>query len=188
MDRRPLPLRELAGPWFRLHRLEYQPLFFGRVRCSRFDAPGGEYVVLSCGSDTHCAFIETFGQATTLGLIDLSELRAYGLARLEGRRPLRLVDLTGPGLARLGADERLCAGDERVAQRRALALWRRPAHPDGLWYRARHDPSRLSAAVFDRAADALTTAPLGSLADPAKRPLLVELLDTYGLGLLDSHV
>ena len=111
---------------------------------------------------------------------------ARGLARIESNRPLRLVDLTGAGLARLGADERLCAGDYDVAQRWALALFRHPERPDGLYYRSRHDPSRLCIAIYERAQAALTAARLGGLAGPALATQLAELLDTYRFALVDD--
>ncbi len=86
-------------------------------------------------------------------------------------RPLRLVDLTGPALSQIGADGRLTTGRYDISQQWALALHQHPEQPDGLLYRSRHDPSQLCAAIFDRAADALTASPLGSLADPTNAAL-----------------
>ena len=65
-----------------------------------------------------------------------------------------------------------------------MALWAHPVRPDGLFYRARHDPSRQSAALFDRAAGLLTAAPLGSLAAPELADLLADVLATYEFGLV----
>jgi hypothetical protein len=128
--------------------------------------------------------VETFGWATVVSVIDLAELRSYGLARIVSQRPLRLVDLTGAGLAQLGADERLVSGAYPIAQRWALALHRHPDRPDGLHYRARHDPSRMSAALYERAAPDLEAEPLGCLSDLQHRALLANILDAYRLGLL----
>lgn len=183
---RPLPLTELPQSWFCIHRSEYAPLHFGRAGGNRFDAPAGEYGVLYVGSDAHCAFIETFGHATGVQFVTMTALQARDLALIAPRRPLRLVDLTGPGLAHLGADERLCTGEYTVAQRWSLALRRHPDRPDGLYYRSRHDPSRTCAALFDHLADALTVLPLGSLAARAQKRRLAEILDTYRFGLLDD--
>lgn len=183
---RPLPLLHSTRSWFRIHRAEYDPLYFGRSGSSRFDLPNGESGVLYVGNDAHCAFIETFGHATGIRLVTRASLQARGLALVEPGRALRLVDLTGPGLARLGADERLCAGDYRVAQQWSLALHQHPEQPDGLYYRSRHDPSRVCAALYERAGHVLTTHRLGSLADRRHRLRLAEILDTYGFGLLDD--
>jgi len=188
LAQRSLPLLSTDRVWFRVYRLQHAPLYFSRSGNNRFDPPAGEYSVLYLGQDEHCAFIETFGHPTGVRFVTVSALRTRGLARIEARRPLRLVDLTGPGLARLGADERLCSGDYGSAQRWALALQRHPERPDGLCYRARHDPSRLCAAVYNRAAKSLKVVRLGSFTATANEHLLAELLETYAFGLLDDTV
>lgn len=182
---RPLPITIYGRPWFRIHRLAQGPLFFGRAGDNRFDAPGGEFGVLYVGKDERCAFIETFGHATGVQLVVQSELAVRGLALITPKRPLRLVNLAGDGLARLGADARLTAGESYdVAHRWALAIHDHPKKPDGIVYTARHDPSRLCAAIFDRAGVELAFASLGSLADPAHATLIATMLDTYGFGLV----
>jgi hypothetical protein len=182
-----LPLLDLTGSWFRIHRCHYEPLYFGRTGENRFDSPGGEYGILYCAGDAHGAFIETFGD---LGrhVLTMSHVAERCLSRIEAARPLAVVDLTGPGLARLGADERLCAGDHAVAQRWALALWAHSSHPDGLYYRARHDPSRFCLALYDRAADAVRASRQGSLLEPANTALLADILEVYNFGLIDDTV
>ena len=99
---------------------------------------------------------------------------------------MRLVDLTGSGLATIGADNRLASGDYRVAQRWSRALHEHPAEPDGLCYRSRLDPSRASAVLFERAAAVLEVEPQGSLWAPRHRVLLADILDTYDVALVDS--
>lgn len=96
------------------------------------------------------------------------------------------IDLTGRGLAWIGADERLCVGEHEVAQRWALEFWRHPSRPDGLYYRARHDLSRFCVAIFDRAADALHVSRQGSLLDSEQVSLLADILDTYTFGLIEE--
>lgn len=148
---RKLALASYRRVVMRIHRTRRDPIYFGRSGASRFDAPDGEYGVLYAGEDEHCAFIETFGQATGENLIEERELAARSLTRLHVVGA-RLVDLTGEGLARLGADNRLCDGDHATAQAWSRALHRHPARPDGIRFRARHDPERVSVALFDRAA------------------------------------
>lgn len=87
-------------------------------------------------------------------------------------------------MAQIGSDSRLATESYRLSQLWALALHQHPDEPDGLLYRSRHDPSQLCAAIFDRAADALTATSLGSLADPSNAALLADLLDTYGFSLI----
>lgn len=183
-----LPIVDVAEPWFRVHPLGLDPLFFGRKKMYRFDAPAAEYGVLYVGKDEHTAFIETFGHATRSatgrGLVTATALKARGLARIESLKPLRLVDLRGPGLARIGADGRLQSGSRMVARRWSRALHEHPDAPDGILYRARHDPSRQAAAIFDRAKAAVKAIDLGSLADPSLAPLLGSILDSYNFALI----
>src|SRR5262249_26221625 len=125
-----------------------------------------------------------FGHATGVRFVEQAELAVRGLARVRPKRPLRLVNLTSEGLARLGADARLTAGDYDVAQRWARAMHDHPKKPDGIAYASRHDPSRVCAAIFERAGSELEVAALGALADPAHAMLVASLLDTYGFGLV----
>jgi hypothetical protein len=186
LEIRGLPISSLSNSWFRLHRIDRDALFFGSTGTSRFDAPAGQYGVLYAADTPHCAFIETFGQSTGVRVVTRVALERRCLSHIEIDRALRLVDLTGPGLARLGADNRLCTADHGVAQQWALALWEHPQKPDGLLYRARHDPSRLCAAIYDRAASAVSAVRIGSLADSGQVHYLAEILDTYQFGLLDN--
>ncbi|AGP36811.1 RES family NAD+ phosphorylase [Sorangium cellulosum] len=182
---RPLPITIFRRCWFRIHPLARDPLYFGRSGDNRFDAPAGEFGVLYAGKDEHCSFIEVFGHATGVRFVEQGELAARGLARIAPRRPLRLVNLTGEGIARLGADARLTSGESYgAAHRWALAIHDHPRRPDGIAYAARHDPSRVCAALFERASAELSVTRLGSLADPAHAALLARILDTYKFGLV----
>jgi hypothetical protein len=58
--------------------------------------------------------------------------------------------------------------------------------PDGLYYRARHDPSLTACALFDHVADALAASHLGALSDPRNTDLLADILDTYRFSLVPS--
>jgi hypothetical protein len=169
---------------FRLHRLEHEPLYFGRLRTGRFDAPNGEFGVLYLGASDRAAFIETFGRTLGVRVVAMSDLAARALAMVRLARALQLVDLTGPGLAKLGADARLCSGDYTIAQQWALAIWQHPQQPDGLLWPSRFDPGVASIAVFDRSRDALEAKSLGSLAETANRERLRDMLDTYSFGLV----
>lgn len=194
LSRLALPLAVVETPWFRHHKSEFGPVFFGRTGECRFDAPpppdgqARPFGVLYLAGDPHCAFIETFGHSHVKSgargrMVTTQALEKKRLARLTFPRPLRLVDLRDHGLARIGADLRLCAGDYGPAQRWSAALWAHPEAPDGVLYRARHDPGRSCAALYDRAGEGIVAADLGTLADPGHVPLLADLLKTYGFGL-----
>lgn len=181
-----LPIRYFDRPWFRLHQCRYEPLYFGKTGGNRFDAPSGEYGILYCGSDAHCAFIETFGQSTGIKIVTTTSLAERCLCTIKAQRPLALVDLTGPGLAQLGCDERLCAGEHNMAQQWSLAFWSHTEQPDGLYYRARHDPSRFSMALYDRAFAVLHVTRSATLLADHNIKLLANILNTYNFGLIDS--
>jgi len=106
-----------------------------------------------------------------------------GLAN-EAERVPRLVDLSDSGPLLIGADSRLCSATDNpgLTQRWALALWRHPARPDGLFYRARHDPTCLSIALFDRA-DHLVVAD-GAANLLANLDQLLAILRRYQVGLI----
>ncbi len=182
-----LPLKTTSQHWFRGHFTKHDPLYFGRLGRHRFDDPQREFGLLYLGEDEHTVFIETFGHETGVSdFVTWAELEARTLSRIEARRSLRLVDLSGPGLTRLRADARLCTGSVTVAQRWARAFFEHPERPDGIYYRSRHDPARFCAAIFDRAAGALEATPLGGLVVPANARLLADILDRYGFGLIMS--
>jgi hypothetical protein len=171
--------------WFRIHALKRDPVHFGREPRNRFDAPSGDFGVLYIAKDAHGAFIETFGHPTGVRFVTEKELGGRGLAVIAASRPLRLADLRAEGLARMGADGELTSGpDYDLSRRWARAIHGHPRKPDGILYRARHDPARACAAIFDRAQSVVTVKRLGGLRAPQHRRLLASILDTYKFGLV----
>lgn len=183
LAQRDLPILTHRDPLFRIHRSDQEPAFWGRTGDNRFDAPAGEFGVLYAAADQHGAFIETCGD-THGRTIPVTLLTRRGWARVEPLRGLRLIDLSGPGLSLIGADGRLCSGDHAMAQQWSLALWKHPALVDGLLYRARHDPSRISVALYDRSASAVSVVRDGNLLDDRHQRILAQILETYQFALL----
>lgn len=136
-----------GAAWLRIYRLAFSPEHFDRSDSHRFNAPSGEFGVLYAGEDDYCGFIETFGRDLGLRIVAAEDLGPRGRARIEVAGDLRLVDLTGQGLARIRADGRLTTGDYRVARRWSLALHRHPDRPDGIMWRSRFDQSKTSFAL-----------------------------------------
>ena len=189
---RKLPMRQFEGELYRTHDLDREPLFFGRSGMKRFDDPRGEYGVLYAATDPYGSFVETFGQLRTHP-ISSSELKRKGLARLMVRNRLGLVDLAAPGaLAHLSADSRLFAADYEIAQLWSRAFYEYPlARLDGLLYPARHDHTRTSIAIFDRA-EGIELVERHHWYDDSDdegrsmRPLLGSILDHYGFRLIET--
>ena len=178
-----LPISEVDREWYRSHPSRRGPIYFGRNRAYRFDAPDGKYGVLYVGADPHVAFIESFQISGVHPAITESKLRERALSRIRIRRPARLLNLAESGaLTRIGADARIFTGGYTVSQRWSRAIQNHPERPDGILYRPRHDPARLAAALFDHLNDHLMAESLGTWLD--QRGVLGEVLDTYGVALV----
>ena len=195
LESRELLLHETTGPWFRIHRVALGALYFGQRRdasppANRFDSPDGAFGVLYAGEDLACAFVETFAHSLESPQYVTEEelaLRAY--SEIRSRRALRLVDLTGEGLARLRADANLTTMDDyAVPQAWSQALHLHPASPDGLRYRARHDPNRISVALFEHVEAKLRLISHGALDEPANRKTLAPVLKLYKFEVLPREV
>jgi hypothetical protein len=180
-----LLVTRVTWAWCRIHARRHDPCHFGRASRHRFDALAGEFGVMYVAKDVHGAFIETFGHATGVRFVTESELGARELVAITAGRPLRLVDLRAEGLARMGADAALTSGpDYGLSRRWARAIHEHPREPDGILYRARHDPARACAAIFDRAKSAIAARRAGSLRSREHRALVAAVLDTYKFGLV----
>jgi RES domain len=185
LARRDLPLVSIPGPLFRVHRTRHAPLYFGKTGDNRFDDPRREYGVLYAGATEACAFIETFGEPLEIPFVTRAQVDARKLSEIEIVRPIRLVNLAGADLRRVGADARLFAGHHSVAQRWSRALHDHPGLPDGIRYPARHDPDEFAVALFDRARRSVRARVASELLGAAsQRAKLARLLDRYGIGLV----
>ncbi len=180
---RELPIRPEGGPFFRIHQKQHGAVFYGCTGCNRFDDWQQKFGVLYAGLDEYAAFIETHGQRMGVNAVTEAELRARCLTVLTSGRLLSLMDITGPGLAALGADNRLATADHEIAQRWSRAVWEHPARSDGILFRSRHDPSRMSVAIFDRGV-IWQEKSLGSLTESSNTALLAALLEQYHFALL----
>jgi len=170
---------------WRVYRLAGAPLFFGRTATQRFDDPAGTYGVLYASESPHGAFIESVGWDTGRRAVGWDELGTRGVVLFRPRRKLRVFDLDGPALRQMGADARLIAGgDHAISRTWSAALHAHPHRVDGLRYRARHDNREFSLALFDRCKANVVAFERRALTAPNTLPLLAELLDHYGMGLL----
>jgi len=181
-----LPITRRSRRWLRAHRCRRNPLFFGRTGQWRYDDPERTYGVLYVASNFEGAFIEgclhDAAVGTTTPLISERFLKKRCASKIRFAGRLKLVDLSGPGLAAIGADARICVGDYRIAQRWSRALWRHPQQPDGILYLSRHNPAIMCAAVFDRAPIAAADT-LDSFLGPRLILRTAALLDAYSVGL-----
>jgi len=143
-----------------VHDDRRDPIWFGPAAGAgpygRFDVGAGEFRVCYVGLAPAAAFAETFLRNPGQRVLDRTLLGSRALSTLTGLRPLSLVRLHGPGLARVGATAEVTHGRAyELARAWSLALWAHPAHPDGILYNSRHDDDELCAALFDRASEAI---------------------------------
>ncbi|PTR30541.1 RES domain-containing protein [Rhodococcus sp. OK519] len=141
-----------------------------RVRTGgRFDSLDGSYGYLYAGDSPAAAVAETLCRNLPVDqsprLIPRIQIRGRVLSELRTTRPVRVIDLTGTGAARLNAGVWLtkCDPSGYLATRRwAAAVLAADPGIDGVQYRPRHDENNL--------AWMLTDAP-GITAHPALEPV-----------------
>lgn len=136
----------------RIYTAAFDPIYFERDRSGRLSAPDRSYGVLYAAKNIHGAFAESFLRSPGRRLLPADEVRAKGRVRLRIARRLKLVNFSGPGLARLGATAEVVHGGlpYDAPQDWSRALYLHPMAPDGIAYMARHDDSALCYALFDR--------------------------------------
>lgn len=194
LDRIDLPVVAVnPAELLRLFPLGRNPIHF-RVpkkgeQAYRFDAPSGEYGVMYCAFSLEVCFAETLLRTRSYRtpadqptLIDESELRSKGIARLGGTgQRLTVADLTGSGLARLHCDGSISTVPRYTVPRQwALAVWKHPKRVDGLRYVSRFMNSQMAVALFDRCADRLLPGETLPLMD---HPELPRVLDLFNVGV-----
>jgi hypothetical protein len=189
-SRQPI-IENIDAPLFRISnysRGQSGVIFFGsRDVKYRFDDPQGVFGVCYLGLDEYAAFIEVFGQARKT-TIDSTFISDRSLSRISLSRPAKLINLTGNGLARIGATSEIFSGEHSLSQRWARAIYEHNENFDGILYPCRHDPSRKSAALFER--DPRTDLVLEVeaytklLSDNDSQVLLGNIMDHYAFGLI----
>jgi hypothetical protein len=72
----PIYSAPITKVWCRSHRAGYDPVYFGKNKAQRWDAPKGDYGVLYLGADERCAFMESIGRGVLkTRLVPAAQLR-----------------------------------------------------------------------------------------------------------------
>ena len=180
---RELPLKTFAAEtiFYRVHQAKYNPIYFGSSGGARFDTPEG---IIYLGIDEYAGFRETIGRFSKYRLISSEELEKRRMSEVKSSKVLYLVDVTGKGLTLLEADARLLTGDYKIAQQWSKALQNHPSHPDGIYYRSRHDPSRFCLALYQvQTSSILQVENTYDFMDDDYLDRLAHILDEYEYGL-----
>ena len=171
----------------RIHRSHLSPLHFGSTLDpegrQRWDAPDAAYGVCYMARAGHIAFAETLLRDLILDVVHEGELAIRSLTLLRVLSPLRLVTMHGRALRAHGADASVVHGPYTTTWAWSAAIHDHPGAPDGIYYRARHDDSGYSVALFQRAGHKVEPAGSTRLLDPAFAPTLARWLDGYEVGL-----
>lgn len=168
-----------------LHRFfsaTYNPIFFDRGLDGRLNSSRGAYGVLYAARDPAGAFAETFLREPGRTLLPLDLLSRKAYVRIRVKRPLKIVRMSGKGLARMGATAQVVHGGKPYDSPQAWssALFALSDLFDGIAYNARHDDEALCYAIFDRAQDAIEELDRTLKLD---EEWFWDLADAYGVGL-----
>jgi len=152
-----LPVLTLAPTELvRVSRYDSGEPHFGRTGGNRFDDPGKGYGTCYFGRSLALALAETLlhdavavrGQFA----VHPQTIAARFVLGFDGS-PLRLADLTGANLKRLGGHAGLSGtASYRLPQKWSQAIHRHPDQVDGLVYMSRHLNTEQAVVLFDRAA------------------------------------
>ena len=171
----PIEVATAGTSFFRIHRASLDAVHFGTSGDNRFDDPERRYGVCYAARSLEGAFAETCLREVGARLVPLARLAGRSVTMLRVEGDLRLVELHGPGLARLGATAAVSSGTYDVSQPWSRALHGHPANVDGIVYRSNHDNGELCVALFERCRDRLRAGLAAGLMDDRGR--LGELLD-----------
>jgi len=170
----------------RISRAGYRdPLFWSRLGRNRFDLLDGRYGVLYTAQDLETCVLEVFGDGWLKErVLALTALQKFEVLTFAVRRQLRVADLTGPALNRLGTDANLFASnDYALTQEWSRQLMIHAQARDGIRYHSRKNPRKHNYAIYD------TTLAKASLRVRERRPLgalpeLYTILDKYDVALI----
>ena len=186
LGQRRLRLVRVPEMLLRISRAGYREAFFwSRLGRNRFDLPDGRYGVLYTAQDLETCVLEVFGDRwLKVRVLTVTSLPKFEVLTFAVRRELRVADLTGPALNRLGTDANLFASnDYALTQEWSRQLMIHAQARDGIRYHSRKNPRKHNYAIYD------TTLAKASLRLLERRPLsalpeLYTILDKYEVALI----
>lgn len=168
---RGLPLLRLpqGTRFYRIHQLANDAVFFGPVfdppsgkrhaPTHRFDSLAGIFGVLYVAEQFEGAFVETVLRNPELGLVSEKYIAMRAVSELLCSCELKLVDLRGRGLSRVGATNAISTGPYEPCWAWSDYLWSHRDRPDGIAYTSRHNPRQICYAIFGRPHCTFTAGP-----------------------------
>jgi hypothetical protein len=162
LSRRALPIIAIPSGTrvFRIHRLDHGAVFFSppvdpatgerQPPIYRFDSASGAFGVLYAAEQFEGAFVETILRNPQLTFVSQNYVTLRGVTELACSRELRLVDMHGRGLSRIGTTNAVSTGPYAPCRAWSDYLYSHRARPDGIAYASRHNPLQICYAIFER--------------------------------------
>jgi RES domain-containing protein len=160
---------------FRIHRLDHDAVFFSpavdpatgerQPPTYRFDSASGNFGVLYAARQFEGAFVETILRNPQLTFVSRNYVTLRCVTELAFGRDLRLVDMHGRGLSRIGTTNAISTGPYAPCWAWSDYLYSHRGKPDGIAYASRHNPLQICYAIFERSDLSVTPNRLVRLAD-----------------------
>ena len=181
-----LPITPLEGT---LHRISHQkfadPIYWSRRGRYRFDSPTAKYGVLYTGRTFETALLEVFGdQWVTLRITAREFLKEFDVCEIRLERRLKVVNLSGKQLNRLGTDANIFAAFAYdVTREWASFFMDHPDAPHGIRYPSRKNQRLHNFALFS-APEAIAAVTITRRYPLLDYPHLFRLLQSYKVALV----
>jgi hypothetical protein len=173
--------------FFRVHRRDHDAVYFGpaidpeigqRPRPThRFDSLAGVFGVIYLSQHLEGAFVETLLRNPQRRFVSETEVMSRAVSELTCNRDLKLVNLHGRGLSRVGTTNAISTGPYAPCWAWSDYLWWHRDEPDGIAYTSRHNPRQICYAIFERPGAVFTAATPTAFARMV--PMVKELLRRY---------
>ena len=181
-----LPITSLEGT---LHRISHQkfadPIYWSRRGRYRFDSPTAKYGVLYTGRTFETALLEVFGdQWVTLRITARDFLKEFDICEMRLERRLKVVNLSGKHLNRLGTDANIFASFAYdVTQKWASFFMDHLDAPHGIRYPSRKNQRLHNFALFSTP-EAIAAVTITRRYPLLGHPHLFRLLQSYKVALV----
>jgi hypothetical protein len=162
LARRSLPIITIPSGtrFFRIHRVGHDAVFFSppvnpstgerQPPIYRFDSASGAFGVLYAAQRFEGAFVETTLRNPQLTFVSQNYVTLREVTELACSRDLRLVDMHGRGLSRIGTTNAISTGPYAPCWVWSDYLYSHRDRPDGIAYASRHNPLQICYAIFER--------------------------------------
>lgn len=181
-----LPLTSVEGTLYRIsHQKFADPIYWSRRGLYRFDSPTASYGILYTGRTFETALLEVFGDQWLHSRMAARDfLKEFDVCELDLARRLKVVNLSGKELNRLGTDANIFASlAYDITQKWACVFMEHPDKPQGIRYPSRKN-ERLYNFVLFSTQTVIAAVTMVSRYPLLEHPHLYRLLESYKIALI----